>query len=205
MAVVTDIFPNFASALAACGQGYNDGEIADVVAFMTTAMPIDNLQVAPEQAVNSILAVGITAAEITDRPLHVLDFGGGCGFHRLRVGAAIHAPLRWAVVETPAMAERAAKLAQGRFEVFTDIAAAAAWLGRIDLVHASSSIQYVPDPLAVLKTVAGLRALLSVGAASVPGAARKSSAFKRRDWRLTAMARCRRISPTARSNIPSPS
>lgn len=56
------------------------------------------------------------------------------------------------------MAERAAKLAQGRFEVFTDIAAAAAWLGRIDLVHASSSIQYVPDPLAVLKTVAGLHA-----------------------------------------------
>ena len=158
MAVVTDIFPNFASALAACGQGYNDGEIADVVAFMTTAMPIDNLQVAPEQAVNSILAVGMTAAEITDRPLHVLDFGGGCGFHRLRVGAAIRAPLRWAVVETPAMAERAAKLAQGRFEVFTDIAAATAWLGRIDLVHASSSIQYVPDPLAVLKTVAELRA-----------------------------------------------
>jgi trans-aconitate methyltransferase len=108
-----------------------------------------------------------------------------------------------AVVETPAMAERAAKLAQGRFAVFTDIAAA--WLGRNDLVHASSSIQYVPDPLAVLKTVAGLRALLSVGAASVPGAARKSSAFKRRDWRPTAMARCRRISPTARSNIPSPS
>jgi hypothetical protein len=55
MAVVADIVSNFASALAACGQGYTDGEI-------------------------------------TDRPLHVLDFGGGRGFHRLRVGAAIHAP-----------------------------------------------------------------------------------------------------------------
>jgi hypothetical protein len=31
-------------------------------------------------------------------------------------------------VETPTMAERALKLAQGRFEVFTDIAAAAAAL-----------------------------------------------------------------------------
>ena len=157
MAVVTDIFPNFASALAACGQGYNDGEIADVVAFMTAAVPIDNLQVAPEQAVNSILAVGIAAADIADRPLHVLDLGGGCGFHYLRVSAAIRAPLRWAIVETPAMAERAAKLAQGRFEVFTDIAAAAASLGRVDLVHASSSIQYVPDPISALKTIAALR------------------------------------------------
>jgi|HubBroStandDraft_6_1064221.scaffolds.fasta_scaffold407061_1 hypothetical protein len=67
MAIVTGIFPNFASALAACGQGYNDAELADVVAYMTTAVPIDNLQVAPEQAVNSILAAGIAAAETSDR------------------------------------------------------------------------------------------------------------------------------------------
>ena len=66
MGIVTGIFPNFASALAACGQGYNDAELADVVAYMTTAVPIDNLQVAPEQAVNSILAAG-TAAAAPDR------------------------------------------------------------------------------------------------------------------------------------------
>ena len=97
MAVVTDIFPNFASALAAAGQGYNDSELAEVVAHMTTAVPIDSLQVAPEQAVNSILAVGIAATEAAERPLHVLDLGGGCGFHYLRVSAAIRAPLRWAI------------------------------------------------------------------------------------------------------------
>jgi putative methyltransferase (TIGR04325 family) len=162
LAVVTDIFPNFATALAACGAGYNDGEIAEVVAFMTTAVPIDNLQVAPEQAVNSILAAALAAAEVAERPLHVLDLGGGCGFHYLRVAAALRTPLRWAIVETPAMAARAAKLAaeqfQGRFEVFTDAAAAATALGRVDLVHASSVLQYVPDPIAVLKAVAGLRA-----------------------------------------------
>jgi putative methyltransferase (TIGR04325 family) len=161
LAVVTDIFPNFAAALAACGQGYNDGEIADVVAYMTTVVPIDNLQVAPEQAVNSILAVGMAAAETTGRPLHVLDFGGGCGFHYLRASAAIRAPLRWAIVETPVMAKRAAELAQARyqsrFEAFTDILAAAAALGHVDLVHASSAIQYAPDPQAILKAIAALR------------------------------------------------
>jgi putative methyltransferase (TIGR04325 family) len=156
LAVVTQIFPDFASALAACGPGYSGGDIADVIAYKT-ALHVDHRQLAPEQAINSILAVGITAAEIIDRPLGVLDFGGGCGFHYFRVVAAMRAPLRWAIVETPTMAERAAKLAQGRFGVFTDITAAAAALGRIDLVHASSAIQYVPDPLATLRTLAALR------------------------------------------------
>lgn len=156
MSVVREIFPDFAAALAACGPGYNDADIADVVAHKT-APPVDHRMYAPEQAINSILAVGIAAAEVTDRPLTVLDFGGGCGFHYFRVVPTIHRSLRWAIVETPAMAERAAKLSEGRFQVFTDIATAADALGRIDLVHASSSIQYVPEPLETLKTLAALR------------------------------------------------
>jgi putative methyltransferase (TIGR04325 family) len=157
MAQVTEIFPDFESALTACGPGYNNALIADVIAFKT-ALAVDPRQFAPEQAVNSILAVGIAAADITERPFTVLDFGGGCGFHFFRVVAAIRSQLRWAIVETPTMAERAVKLAQGRFEVFTDIAAAAAALGPIHLVHASSSIQYVPEPLSTLKALATLRA-----------------------------------------------
>ena len=69
MAVVTDIFPNFASALAACGQGYNDGEIADA---LSTSLAVDRRQFTPEQAINSILAAGVAAAETTGRPLTVL-------------------------------------------------------------------------------------------------------------------------------------
>jgi putative methyltransferase (TIGR04325 family) len=156
LTVVTEIFPNFAAARAKCGPGYNDAEIADVVAFKT-GLPFDNLQVAPEQAVNSILAVGLAASEFTDRPLTVLDFGGGCGFHYFRVAAAVHAPLRWAIVETLTMAERAIKLAQGRFDVFVDIAGAAQALGQIDLVHTSGAIHYVPDPLATLSALVALR------------------------------------------------
>jgi putative methyltransferase (TIGR04325 family) len=157
LATVTEVFPNFADALAACGPGYNDGDIADVIAYKTS-LAVDHRQLAPEQAINSILAIGITAAEISDRPLNVLDFGGGCGFHYFRAIAATRAPLRWAVVETPTMAERAAKVANGRFGVFTSIDDAAAALGRIDLLHASSAIQYVPNPLETLKSLAALRA-----------------------------------------------
>jgi putative methyltransferase (TIGR04325 family) len=156
LANVTQIFPSFASALAACGTGYDDSDIAEVIAYKT-ALPVDPRQLAPEQATNSILALGLTAAEITERPLKVLDFGGGCGFHYLRVAAAMRTPLQWAIVETPTMAARAEKIAQGRFRAFTDIAGAADALGRIDLVHASSSIQYVPEPRDALRTLAALR------------------------------------------------
>jgi len=157
MALVTEIFPDFTSALAACGPGYNNALIADVMAYKT-ALAVDPRQFVPEQALNSILAVGIAAADITERPLTVLDFGGGCGFHYFRVIAAMQSQLRWAIVETPTMAERALKLAQGRFDVFTEIAAAATALNPIHLVHASSSIQYVPEPLSTLKALATLQA-----------------------------------------------
>jgi putative methyltransferase (TIGR04325 family) len=157
LAIVTEVFPSFAAALAACGPGYDDGDIADVIAYKTS-LAIDQRHLAPEQAINSILALGIAAGEIADRPLKVLDFGGGCGFHYFRVAPTIRIPLRWAVVETSTMAERAAKLAKGRFDVFTTIDEAAAALGRIDVVHASSAIQYVPNPLETLKSLAALRA-----------------------------------------------
>ncbi len=157
MALVTQVFPDFASASAACGAGYNETDIAEVIAYKT-AIAVNPRQFAPEQAINSVLAVGLAAAEIAERPLNVLDFGGGCGFHYFRVAAAVHAPLRWMIVETPTMAASAAKLAEARFEVATDLAAAVAALGRVDLVHASSAIQYVAEPIATLKTLAALRA-----------------------------------------------
>jgi len=156
LALINEVFPDYASALAACGPGYGNPDIADVIAYKT-ALPADPRQFAPEQALNSIVAVGIVAAEISSRPLTVLDFGGGCGFHYFRIAPTIRIPLRWAIVETPIMAERAVKISQGRFQVFTDIAAAAAALGRIDLVHASSSIPYVPEPLATLSELTALR------------------------------------------------
>lgn len=157
MAEVTEIFSDFATALAACGPGYDNAVIADVIAYKT-ALAVDPRNFAPEQAVNSILSVGIAAAEIVERPLTVLDFGGGCGFHYFRVTAAMQSQLRWAIVETPTMAQRAMKLAEGRFEVFTEIGAATAALGRIHLVHASSAIQYAPDPLGTLRALATLQA-----------------------------------------------
>jgi putative methyltransferase (TIGR04325 family) len=157
VSAVTEVFPSFAAARAACGTGYDDTDVADVIAYKTS-LAFDRRQIAPEQALNSIIALGICAAETTDRPLRVLDFGGGCGFHYFRVSQVVRTPLHWAITETPTMAQRAAKLANGRFDVFATIEEASKALGEIDLVHASSAIQYVPDPLETLKYLAALRA-----------------------------------------------
>jgi putative methyltransferase (TIGR04325 family) len=157
MTGISEVFPDYDTALESCGSGYNDALVADVVAYKT-ALPVDVWQLAPEQAVNSMLAVGFAAAEIANRPMNVIDFGGGCGFHYFRLAPAMRLPLRWAIVETPTMAERAVKLAQGRFEVFTEVGVAARSLGEIDIVHASGAVQYVPGPLATLKTLVTLRA-----------------------------------------------
>ena len=67
MAVVMETFADFASALAACGPKSANTVIADVIAYKT-ALGVDPRHFAPEQAVNSILAVEIAAAEITERP-----------------------------------------------------------------------------------------------------------------------------------------
>ena len=66
--------------------------------------------------------------------------------------------IRWAVVETPGMVARADELATERLRFFPDIDSAAAWLGKIDLVHSNSALQYTPDPPATLKRLCGINA-----------------------------------------------
>jgi putative methyltransferase (TIGR04325 family) len=156
MSVVTQFFPSFAAALAACGTGYHDAALADVIAYKTS-LPVDLRQMLPEQAVNAIVAVGIAAADANARPLHVLDFGGGCGVHYFTCVERFRMPLRWVIVETDTMAQKGRELAQGRFEVFADVATAAQHIGRIDLLFVSSALSYVPDPLATLRVLLSLR------------------------------------------------
>jgi len=157
LAIITEFHPDFQSALKACGGGYDAGDIADVIAYKTK-LPLSNQEITPEQAANSILGVAVAAANVPARPLRVLDFGGGCGFHFFRVTHALRTPMRWAVVETASMAARAREIADNRFDVFTTIDDAERTLQTVDLVHASSAIQYVNDPKSVLGRLAALKA-----------------------------------------------
>ena len=155
---IRELFPSFEAALGSCGRGYDDDLVARVVAYKTV-QPSDPQQIAPEQVINAALATAVAAsARDTDAPLRVLDFGGACGVHYLRVQSLIRSPLRWAIVETPAMAARAIEVAKGRFTAHMSIDDAAATLGSIDLVFTSGAIQCVADPLGALRALAGWRA-----------------------------------------------
>jgi putative methyltransferase (TIGR04325 family) len=87
----------------------------------------------------------------------VLDFGGGCGLH-YKLALNQSPGIRWAVVETPAMVARARELATERLQFFTEIEAAARWLGPIDVMHSNGALQYVADPIATLSSLCGLQA-----------------------------------------------
>jgi putative methyltransferase (TIGR04325 family) len=87
----------------------------------------------------------------------VLDFGGACGVHYKE--AILHTPdVRWAVVETPAMVDRASELASDRLKFFTSIATASYWLGSIDLMHSNGALQYAADPKNVVSELCAARA-----------------------------------------------
>jgi putative methyltransferase (TIGR04325 family) len=86
----------------------------------------------------------------------VLDFGGGAGIHYKL--ARLQSPgIRWAVVETPAMVDRASQLATDQLMFFDDIQKAADWLGSIDLMHSNGAIQYVGDALETVKALCATR------------------------------------------------
>jgi len=106
-------------------DGYNHPELVDIIFKKTVAYrPQDEW---PEVR-------GLSS---------VLDFGGGCGLHYKQANSPT---VRWAVVETPEMTERARELATDRLRFFTSIGAAADWLGSIDLMHSDGALQYTPNP-----------------------------------------------------------
>lgn len=76
----------------------------------------------------------------------VLDFGGGAGLH-YKLARKQSPDIRWAVVETPAMVQRAKELATDRLKFFERIDQAAVWLGSVSMVHSNGAIQYVPNAL----------------------------------------------------------
>lgn len=86
----------------------------------------------------------------------VLDFGGGAGVH-YKLACQQSPDVRWAVVETPAMVQRANELATEQLRFFEQINEAAEWLGSVDLIHSNGAIQYVPDAFETIKSLCSVR------------------------------------------------
>jgi putative methyltransferase (TIGR04325 family) len=85
----------------------------------------------------------------------VLDFGGGCGIHYKQAKSS---SVKWAVVETTAMVERASEISTDKLRFFADVAEAADWLGSVELMHSNAALQYTPDPHQALNQLCSLKA-----------------------------------------------
>ena len=120
-------------------EGYDDPELIEVTYRKTLAY--DPQGAWPEMT-------GVSS---------VLDFGGGCGQH-YKLARRQSPEIRWAVVETTAMIEKAEQFATDRLRFFSDVADAASWLGIVDLMHSNSALQYAPDPLEKLEQLCAVRA-----------------------------------------------
>lgn len=155
-----DSYPSYQAALATCGKGYDAEDIARVVAWRTgyLAAQMEGNYLSPDYWAMQFLAVRMASQRT--REVKVLDFGGGSGLHFHAVRSIVpNMPLRWAIVETPAMAHQAnlAGLPDG-LAVVTSLAAALDRLGGCDIVHASGSLSYVVAPEETLQHLLDINA-----------------------------------------------
>jgi putative methyltransferase (TIGR04325 family) len=154
-------FANFEDALLFCGtDGYKQTEIVDVVVAKTVIVK-SKMEADSVLNLDSLRTVIGLAASQPSKGLTVIDFGGAAGAHyttaRTILGKSF--PLRWHVVETEEMAEAArAVLADDSLRFFSTLDSAAVGLGSVDLILASGSLQYTPDPMSFLKRILSLKA-----------------------------------------------
>lgn len=140
-------------------EGYENDVLVETILRKTAALRdaarIDEV-VAGETLLPTLLGVETSKGV---EPLRVLDFGGAAGFHYF-VAKQAHPSyrLRWAVVETHAMAKAAASHANEELQFFADATSALDWLGGLDLFHSNSAIHYVPEPEPMVERLVRLKA-----------------------------------------------
>lgn len=118
-------------------HGYEDPELVDLIARKTAAYD-------PAAPLN------VGAART------VLDFGGGSGRHYKEANSP---NVRWAVVETATMVERASrKFATDKLRFFADVSSATKWLGNVELIHSNGALQYTDDPAQTVRSLAAIGA-----------------------------------------------
>jgi putative methyltransferase (TIGR04325 family) len=151
-------FATYSEAASACSPGaYNSQVVAEIVATKTSHLRTrENFEITPRSL--TVAAAALLAAQ-GKAAINVLDFGGAAGAHYFTTSQLVEVPLRWCVVETPAMVDAARRHvhATGLSFATTIAAAQEACDGVPDLVLSSGTLQYLPSPIDTL------RELIAVG------------------------------------------
>ncbi len=159
MAIIQNLFPSYESALTACGKGYNDDDIAVVVARKTAIISSNIIQGMIDSDPSSLTVMAVSIAQRNNKTIKVLDIGGACGYSYFVTKALIghHANIQWVVVETEAMVRQAnLYFHTDDLKFCTSIEEGIKILGGcdcIDMVHTSGTIQCVPYPEKMLDSI----------------------------------------------------
>jgi putative methyltransferase (TIGR04325 family) len=146
------IYSSYLEALSNATQDdYQDSELVEVIFEKTRnyLAAFENLpqQMSPTSSI-SLSALGVILAENSSREIKVLDFGGACGLHyfQLRKLLSPEFSLKWCVVETPVMVEKAKSLSSDELYFMDDFNEAVKSLNyHIDLLHTSGTLQCVSN------------------------------------------------------------
>ena len=154
------IFATYKEAEISCtDDGYQHDELISMIVKKNLHFSngITNSLVVDE---GNLKILSIIASMQWEASINVIDFGGGGGMH-YQICKNLLDPsvnLNWRVVETKAMVSAAKKLTTKSLKFYTDLNSARSSLGKVDLVFASSSLQYTQNPLLSLKRLIDLDA-----------------------------------------------
>lgn len=153
-------YATYEEAEFACADdGYQHDELIDVIVQKNLNFQngITNSPVVDE---GGLKILSIIASMQWETSINVIDFGGGGGMH-YQICKNLLDPsvnLNWRVVETKAMVSAANKLTNKSLKFYTNLDSARSSLDKVDLVFASSSLQYTKNPLYSLRSLIELEA-----------------------------------------------
>ena len=154
MSLDYEYFPSFEAAVAAAGEGYEDGvhlcgaaEVTyDLRGRTRQGQPITGL---PGYVAHSLVAIAIASSRKPFwRPMRILDVGGGVGSAYAWAYSAFRMESECTILETQLCAEYGKRFIRSPGLRF--VHDPSALRGRPDLVHMAGVLPYVPDVSAML-------------------------------------------------------
>lgn len=141
---------------------YEQDELIEVVLRKNEifrALPLSN-QLLSSDAARILMAIGLAR---NNNKITVVDFGGGGGNHFTiaNIGFPDSVAFDWNIVETPKFVENARKISIPNLRYFDELSKAVNAVQNVDLLLASSTLQYCPDPIGMLNqlTMSGAKCL----------------------------------------------
>ncbi|MFY9315024.1 MAG: methyltransferase, TIGR04325 family [Burkholderiales bacterium] len=156
-------YANYEAALADCTDpAYGSADVVEVV-LRKTARYRDEISASGATRLTPANAFSLCGLLACAGPgeTKVIDVGGACGAHYFLARALLPKSLRlrWVVVETPLMVERAAGVfASDELSFSADLESAISSMDGIDLLHTSGTLQVVDRPYELLARIASASA-----------------------------------------------